>query len=1354
MSVEQKLRDYLKRATTDLREANRRVRELEDQQRGEPIAIVGMSCRYPGGVTSPETMWDLVTGEVDAVTDIPADRGWDLSELATAGVLPVGGFLDDAGGFDAGLFGISPREAMAMDPQQRLLLECSWEALESAGLSPTSLAGSDTGVFIGTSGQDYPALLTAFGGGEDLAGHIATGALASVLSGRVAYVLGLEGPTISLDTACSSSLVALHQAAQALRRGECSAALVGGVAVMSTPGAFVEFGKQGALGSDGRCKAFAEGADGIAWAEGVGMLVIERLSDARRAGHRVLAVVRGSAVNSDGASNGLTAPNGPSQQRVITRALANAGLPAAEIDAVEAHGTGTSLGDPIEAQALLATYGADRPADRPLLLGSLKSNIGHSQAAAGVAGVIKMVQAMRHGELPRTLHVEQPTTRVDWSSGAVELLRERRPWPEAEHPRRAAVSSFGVSGTNAHVILEQGDPEPESGTEPLAEPLPAGGVVPWQVSAADEGAVRAQAARLHAELDRAPAAVGLSLATTRALLPRRAVVVGATREDFETALDALASGASSGAVVEGVADLAGKTVFVFPGQGGQWAGMGRELLDTSPVFAEKVRECEAAFAPHIDWSVTAVLRDEPDAPSLDRIEVLQPALFAMMMGLVALWESYGVRPDAVIGHSQGEVAAACVAGALSLEDAARVVAVRSREFATLQGIGGMVTVQLSAAEVEADLQDVSGVTILALNSPSSVVVGGENAGLDELQERWTARETQWRRIKVAFASHSPQVEPIRERLLAGLEGLRPRTTTIPFHSTVTGAVLDGGECDAEYWYANLRQMVRFEPGVGDLIDAGHDTFVELSPKPVLTLALQDALESRRARGVVTGSLRRDEGGMRRFVSSVAEIFVRGAEVDWTPAFGTATTVPLPTYAFQHRRFWPRPARGRQDASSLGLGTVADHAFLGATIGLAEGGWVLSGRVSAETHPWLADHAVGGSIVFPGTGFVDLALRAGELVDCDALSDLTLVAPLVLPEKGAVRLQVVLTDHEITIHSAPEETGDEVPWTLHATGTLSPSAGDRAPEDAQWPPEGAETVDLSGHYERLAAAGIAYGPLFQGLTAAWRRGDEVFVEAELPDGGMAGDHAAHPALLDAALQGMAFLSEGSGALVPFSWDGVTLGAVGAERLRVRLSPAGADAVALVAVDDAGDLVLSADAVTMRPVKTEEFGAVTAAEPLLEPAWILVDLPEPEDEAAEGHWRVLGDDVFGLAERNFPGDVVALGVSGGDPYEQVCRVLAAVQNAIDEDDRLIVVTRGAVGGGDPVDVAGAAVWGLLRSAATENPGLITVADADEASLDLLPEVLAAELDEAVLRDRECRVLRLAKPTGEPGPGTPAA
>ncbi|WP_304441522.1 type I polyketide synthase [Kitasatospora sp. MBT63] len=867
----------------------------------EPIAIVGMACRLPGGVATPEELWQLVAEGRDAVGEFPTDRGWDLENLYDpdpdhpgTSYTRHGGFLDRSAEFDAEFFGISPREALATDPQQRLLLETSWEALESAGIDPTALRGSRTGVFAGVMYHDYAPRVREVP--AELEGWLGNGTAGSVASGRISYSFGFEGPAVTVDTACSSSLVALHLAAQSLRSGECDLALAGGVAVMSTPTTFVEFSRQRALSTDGRCKAYAGAADGTGWGEGVGLLLVERLSDARRNGHRVLAVLRGSAVNQDGASNGLTAPSGPAQQRVIRQALANAGLAPAEVDAVEGHGTGTTLGDPIEAQALIATYGQDR--EQPLWLGSLKSNIGHTQAAAGAVGVIKMVQAIRHGVLPRTLHVDEPSPYVDWTAGAVELLTEQQDWPAVDRPRRAAVSSFGVSGTNAHVIIEQApeQPEPERGAAPA--------VLPFLVSARSAAALREQAGRL-AELAEAAEAVDLAhaLVTDRAALEERAVLVG-----DPAGLRELALGDPSPALVTGSADAAGRTVFVFPGQGSQWPAMAVELLDTAPVFAARIEECAAALAPHTDWSLLAVLRGEPDAPGLDRVDVVQPVLWAVMVSLAELWQAHGVHPDAVVGHSQGEIAAAVVAGGLSLADGARVVALRSRAILALSGKGGMASVALSAAEVAERIAAWGErLSVAVVNGPSATVVSGEPEALAELVAGYRAEEVRARLIPVDYASHSAQVDGLREELLQLLAPIRPRSGEVPLLSTVTGDWQDTAELDAAYWAANLRETVRFEEATRALAKDGHTVFVEVSPHAVLSGPVQETLESAGLgrRSVVTGTLRRDQGGLQRFLLSAAELWVRGVPVDWAAVFAGARPrrLALPGYAFQRRRYW-------------------------------------------------------------------------------------------------------------------------------------------------------------------------------------------------------------------------------------------------------------------------------------------------------------------------------------------------------------------------------------------------------------------------------------------------------------------
>ncbi|MFD4764675.1 acyltransferase domain-containing protein, partial [Streptomyces sp. NPDC058439] len=824
----------------------------------EPIAIVGMACRYPGGVTSPEQLWELVAGATDGMSPFPVNRGWPMSASEAAG--GVGGFVHDADEFDAAMFGISPREALAMDPQQRLLLEAAWETLESAGIAPARVRGTSTGVFVGSSSSTYGVGMQMPEGAD---GHLLTGNAPSVISGRVAYSFGLEGPAVTVDTACSSSLVALHWAAQALRTGECDMALAGGVTVMATPGMFAEFDRQDGLASDGRCKAFSSAADGTGWSEGVGLLLVERLSDAVRNGHQVLAVVRGSAVNQDGASNGLSAPNGPSQQRVIRQALANARLTGADVDVVEAHGTGTRLGDPIEAQALLATYGQERGGtDEPLWLGSVKSNIGHAQAAAGVAGVIKMVMALRQGVLPATLHVDEPSQHVDWSAGAVELLTESRAWPEVERPRRAAVSSFGISGTNAHVVLEQA-PEQQSESEP-ASVAPVSGVSAWVVSAKSEAALRAQVERLGSfveerpELD--PADVGWSLATTRAALEHRAVVVGESLDELLAALPTAAAVVGTAGVTSAVAGSGGGVVFVYPGQGSQWVGMARELWDTSPVFRERMAECETALAPYVDWSLTDVLLREED---LDRVDVVQPALWAVMVALTEVWRAAGVVPSAVVGHSQGEIAAACVTGRLSLDDAARAVALRARVLVSVAGKDGMVSLAAARDTVEDLLSSAwaDRLSVAAVNGPSSTVVSGDAESLDELIAVCERRDIRARRVSVNYASHSPRMKELRERILTDLAGLTPVAGTVPMISTLTGETVDGG-LDARYWFDNLCSTVEFEGAVRSLLGQGQRTFIEISTHPVLTVGIEETIDATGADAVVLGTLRRGEGGMR------------------------------------------------------------------------------------------------------------------------------------------------------------------------------------------------------------------------------------------------------------------------------------------------------------------------------------------------------------------------------------------------------------------------------------------------------------------------------------------------------------
>ncbi|OBG59797.1 type I polyketide synthase [Mycobacterium sp. E3339] len=1306
--------DELVRALrASLKENERLKREAREYLAAatEPVAVVGMGCRYPGGVDSPEALWQMVVEGRDVVSEFPTDRGWNLAGLFDSDPDAVGksyarcgGFLADAADFDAAFFSIAPSEALAMDPQQRLLLEVSWEALERAGIDPAALRGSPTGVFAGIFHGSY-------GGQGRVPGHLERyglrGSTLSVASGRVAYALGLEGPAVSVDTACSSSLVALHLAARSLRAGECDLALAGGVTVMATPAMFIEFSRQRALASDGRCKAYAGAADGTGFSEGVGVLVLERLSDARRLGHPVLALLRGSAVNQDGASNGLATPNGPSQQRVIRSALANARLAAADVDLVEGHGTGTTLGDPIEAQAVLATYGQDRPAGRPLWLGSIKSNMGHTSAAAGAGGVIKMVQAIRHGVMPKTLHVDVPTPHVDWSAGAVSLLTEAREWPAPDDaPRRAGVSSFGISGTNAHVIVEQA---PQEVSAPAAgDDAPA----PWVLSARSPDALANQAARLLARVTDDPGLrvvdVAWSLVCTRSLFEHRAVLVGADRARLVAELADVAAGTPGAGAVVGRARPLGKTVFVFPGQGSQWVGMGAELLDSSTVFAEHLQRCEKALAEHVDWSLVDVLRGTPGAPGLDRVDVVQPALWAVMVSLAELWRSVGVVPDAVIGHSQGEIAAAYVAGALSLQDAARVVALRSRLLVQLSGAGGMVSLACGLARAEELIGPYGDrLNVAAVNGVSAAVVSGEVGALDELMARCEADGVRARRIDVDYASHSGHVDAIRAALAETLAGIEPRSCPVALFSTVTGDLLDTAGLDADYWYRSIRQTVQFERAVRRAGEAGYGAFVECSPHPVLLAAVEDTLTDGGHDAVVIPSLGRDDGSLQRFWLSAGQAHVAGVPVDWRAALAGlgGRRVDLPTYGFVRQRFWlPGGSTGTGDVATLGL-AGARHALLGAVVARPDsGGVVLTGRLSTAAQPWLADHAVGGTVLFPGAGFVELAIRAGDEVGAAVLEELTVSAPLLLPAAEGVQVQVVVGAaaesgrRELSVYSADASSE----WVLHAQGVLGGAAAAPAADLSVWPPAGATPVEVGDAYARLAERGYEYGRAFRGLRAMWRRGDEIFAEVTIPDeaGAADGGFGIHPVLLDAALHAIGVDGEGQ-TVLPFSWQGISLHAAGASRARVRIAPSGAGAVSVELADGSGLPVLSVRSLAMRPVSAGQLSAAAAsAEGLFEVAWSPIPLSGKDSDTTLWEPAPHGAEVVRSV------------------HAAAAEALGVLQSWLGgpESGTLAVQTRGAVAlaGEDVTDLAGAAVWGLVRSAQAEQPGRVVLIDTD-GSLD---------------------------------------
>jgi acyl transferase domain-containing protein/acyl carrier protein len=1200
VNKEERLLDYLKRTTTELRETRQRLAETQ-QRAGEPVAIVGMACRFPGGVADPDQLWQLLESGTDAVSAFPTDRGWDVDTLydpdpAATGkcYTRYGGFLHEAADFEPDFFGISPREALAMDPQQRLLLETSWEAMEDAGIVPNTLRGSRTAVFAGVMYNDYATRVGAVD--DDLDGYLSNGSAASIASGRVAYLFGFEGPAVTIDTACSSSLVGIHLAANALRNGECTLALAGGVTVMSTPETFVDFSRQRGLAPDGRCKPFSADADGTGWGEGAALVLLERLSDARRNGRRVLAVIRGSAVNSDGASSTLTAPNGPSQQRVIRAALDNAGLNSADIDVVEAHGTGTALGDPIEARALIAIYGQERA--EPVWVGSIKSNLGHTQAAAGVAGVLKVVLAMRHGRVPKTLHAQVPSDRVDWDSGAVRLAADPVAWPETGRPRRAAVSSFGLSGTNAHVILEEA-PEPVDGVIECRQPI-----VPWLLSGRTAAAVTEQVRRLREWVAARPDcdvdAVGYSLAVTRTRWPVRVMAVGADIGELLAGLEAAVP----------VSATAGKTVFMFTGQGSQRLGMGMDLYAAYPVYARTFDDVCAL----VDGDLERPLREVVTAGGdlLHRADYAQVALFAVEVALFRLLESWGVRPDMVLGHSIGELVAAHVAGVLSLADAAALVVARGGLMRSLPLGGAMCAIRAAERDVVPLLT--AEVDIAAVNGPRAVVISGAPEAVESVARQFAKAQP----LTVSHAFHSPSMEPMLAEFAKIAGRLTYHAPVIPVVSTVTGALATGQQLGtAEHWVHNVRRTVMFDAAIHAAVSAGAGTLLEVGPDTVLATLAADCVPEQVA---TIATMRRDHGEPRGLVTALAALDTRGRAVDWPAFFAghTGSGVPLPTYSFQRQRFWLESAQAGAGAGELGQ-VPSGHPMLGALIELPEpDGVVLTGRLSRETHSWLSDHDVLGSVILPGTAFLELALQAGRRTGCAVVEELALQTPLIVPPTAAVDVRLVVGAgaagrRSLVVSSRPAGNSD-APWTRHAAGTLSGSRpvdeADpvRDAELAQWPPRDAEPIELGDLYARLAHSGYHYGETFRGLREVWRRGDELFAMAALPAPARpsAGRFGLHPALLDAALHANLLELDGGPAVLPFVWGGVELSATGAREVRIRISRTGTDTVAVAVADGSGVPVASIATLAARPVTAGGLATVTR-DSLFHPEWVLCDAP---------------------------------------------------------------------------------------------------------------------------------------------------
>ncbi|MDD9970059.1 MAG: beta-ketoacyl synthase N-terminal-like domain-containing protein, partial [Myxococcales bacterium] len=1355
----------------------------------EAIAIVGVGCRYPGGVTDLDSFWQLLDGGVDAVSEIPAER-WDVDAIYDPDPDAVGKMMTRSGGFlagvdrfDPGFFGIAPREAIHMDPQQRLLLETSWEALERAGIAPDRLSGTPTGVFVGLMYNDYYTLT-----GDDLArldGYVGMGSSHSVASGRISYSLGLVGPSMTVDTACSSSLVTVHLACQALRNRECSLALAGGAALMLSPAGLVEFSRLRGLSPDGRCKSFSAAADGAGWSEGCAMLALERLSDARRNGHPVLAVVRGSAVNQDGRSNGLSAPNGPSQEEVIGRALAQASVHPAEVQYVECHGTGTSLGDPIEVQALGAALGTERPADRPVVIGSVKSNFGHTQAAAGAAGLIKTMLAMRHGRIPKNLHFDQPSPHIPWDELPVRVASQAMAWPDGSS-KIAGVSSFGISGTNAHVILEE--PPPDMQVEAPAARGPElfllSGKVPEAVAASAENL----RAHLVAHPDISYSAVASTLATGRTHHEQRVAFVADSREALLERLRLVSEGEPCAAILRSDRLAEERRIaFAFTGAGAEWLGMGRSLLAQEGAFRTSMQACDEALQREAGWSVLEELAAGPEVSRLRQVEILQPTLFAMGVSLAALFRSLGVEPSVVIGHSQGEVAAACVAGALSLSQGVAIVCRRSRLVRRLIGRGEMAVIGMSEEQAEAALLPYAGrLSVAGLNSARLTVVSGDSEPLQELLERLDAEGVFFSLVQADFAGHSAQVDELRDELLADLGTIVSVKPHVPMVSTVTGTDIAEGELSAEYWADNLRQPVRLSSAMARLIKDGHRVFVEVGAHPVLLPALEESCSDHDVAGVVVGTLRRDRSERECVLSSLGRLFAAGCEVDWAAVFPHAhPPADLPTYPWQRQRYWTDPVSVAGSSRQ-----AAEHPLLGARVSVAGTAAVYESAFSPIDQAWMDGHRVSGRPLVAGATIAELIRAGGEEHfggQPVELRSLVLQSPLWLSAEGAQRAQLVLREEDGRCDASVYGYEDEA-WVLKASAEVQPMRASLAgPPQIELAPIAARCdrpLAIEDLYAAAEVSGVEYTGAFRGLRAL-RIGDgEVLGEVRAPEGLEEGPYGVHPALLDAAFQTSAGLTVGEDGMLPFAMERFVLyepgWTAGTVWLRHKRGESGGTTVDLALCDEHGRV--AAEVVGLR-LQATDLSALARegrdmAQDLYCVSWAGISSRSGEDPVPSGSWALLGEATTlraALAERisatgatctcvtwsesdGVPAadNVVCLWPGGGEEPSDVAvqvaaRGLGLVQTLAvrPQPPRLYWVTcEGvAVSPGDSAAEAAGALWGLGRTVMQEHPELqCTLLDieAGESGLQALLRELSWGDDEnqIVWRQGKRHVARLSR------------